>query len=156
MLTVRVLYKDNQMPRLAMCSKGNWVDVRVVNIDGKQWFEHNNSFYIPYFAGEYLLLRLGFALQMPVGYEAHLVPRSSTFKTYGFIQTNGMGVIDWTYRGPDDEWCMPVFTTSDGVIMKYDRVGQFRLMPAMGEIKIQEVDEFNEPNRGGFGSTGVR
>lgn len=105
--------------------------------------------------GESKLIPLGVCMQIPPGYEALLVPRSSTFKHYGIIQTNSIGVIDESYCGDGDEWCMPVYATRLTVIEKGTRLCQFRIIEHQPELKIRLVDHLGNTNRGGFGSTGV-
>lgn len=106
-------------------------------------------------AGHYYQIPLGIAMKMPDGYEAHLLPRSSTFKHHGLIQTNGVGIIDNGYSGDNDEWAMPVYATRDTAISKGERVAQFRLVPSMSNLhKFKVVTHLDDKNRGGFGSTG--
>ena len=107
------------------------------------------------------MIPLGFALELPKGWEGHLAPRSSTFKTWGVIQTNSVGVVDDTYIGDNDQWHMPVYCLQakdeNGTwIRKGDKIGQFRVMEVMPEIEFEEVEFFNNIDRGGFGSTGER
>lgn len=107
------------------------------------------------------MIPLGFALELPEGWEGHLAPRSSTFKTWGIIQTNSVGVVDDTYIGDNDQWHMPVYCLQakdeNGTwIRKGDKIGQFRIMEVMPEIEFEEVEFFNNTDRGGFGSTGKR
>lgn len=106
-------------------------------------------------AGEYSLLPLGVAMELPQGYEAHIVPRSSTFKKFGIIQTNGMGIIDNTYNGDNDEWKFPAYATRDTVIHKNDRICQFRIVQSQRLIQFIEVDQLYNRDRGGVGSTGI-
>ena len=105
--------------------------------------------------GEFKLIPLGVAMQLPKGYEAHIVPRSSTYKNFGIIQTNHMGVIDETYCGPNDWWFMPVYALRDTVIQKNDRICQFRLMEHQPAVSFEECTLEGE-DRGGFGSTGKK
>ena len=142
----------NNAKKLEKISKGNWIDV-YANEDVFVLRNHLKT--IP----------LGFALELPKGWEGHLAPRSSTFKTWGIIQTNSVGVVDDTYIGDDDEWSMPVYCLkaknySDGAfgtwIRKGDKIGQFRIMEVMPDIEFEEVEELNNPNRGGFGTTGAK
>ena len=95
-------------------------------------------------------------MELPPGYEAHVVPRSSTFKTYGILQTNSCGVIDGSYCGDQDMWKMPVYATRDTTIQKGDRICQFRIMENQPEIVFQETEFLENKDRGGFGTTGVR
>ena len=93
-------------------------------------------------------------MMIPEGYEAHLVPRSSTFKTWGILQTNSMGVIDHSYSGDNDIWRMPVYATRDTVIHVNDRICQFRIMKNQPTLQFEERKHLNDLDRGGFGSTG--
>ena len=105
--------------------------------------------------GDFALISLGVSMKLPDGYEAHLAPRSSTFKTWGIIQTNSIGVVDNSYSGNNDIWKMPVYATRDTVINVNDRICQFRIMPKMPVLDVEEVDNLEGPDRGGFGSTGT-
>ena len=93
-------------------------------------------------------------MKLPEGYEAHVVPRSSTFKNFGVIQTNHMGVIDGSYCGDNDMWRMPVLAVRDAQIHVNDRICQFRIMKNQPAINFNEVERLEETDRGGFGSTG--
>ena len=95
-------------------------------------------------------------MRLPAGYEAHIAPRSSTFKKWGILQANSVGVVDESYCGESDLWMMPVYATRDTVIEKNDRICQFRIVPKMPEVELIETDHLNGENRGGFGSTGTR
>ena len=124
-------------------------------IDGKSdWIDLRAAEDICISAGEFKLIPLGVAMQLPEGYEAHIVPRSSTFKNFGVIQTNHMGVVDETYCGDNDQWFMPVYAARDTVIKTNDRVCQFRIMEHQPKIEFTEVDELNNADRGGHGSSG--
>ena len=105
--------------------------------------------------GDFALIPLGVAMKLPYGFEANLVPRSSTFKRYGIIQTNHYGVIDPTYCGNDDMWKCPVFATHSVTIPKGARICQFRINEVQPRINFKEVVSLSDENRGGFGSTGV-
>lgn len=105
--------------------------------------------------GDFKILNLGVAMKLPEGYEAHIAPRSSTFKRWGVIQTNGVGVVDNTYCSNTDIWGMPVYATRDVTIPKDTRLCQFRLMPVQTPPTFSEVDDLNSKPRGGFGSTGA-
>ena len=105
-------------------------------------------------AGEFRLIPLGVAMALPEGYEAHIVPRSSTFKNYGILQTNSMGVVDSSYRGDNDQWRMPVYATRDVTIEKNARICQFRIVRNQPPLTFTRVEHLDGPDRGGFGSTG--
>ena len=104
--------------------------------------------------GEYGYVNLGFSCQLPEGYEAHLAPRSSTFKHFGVIQTNGIGIIDESFASDSDIWMMPIYAMRDTIIKKGERPCQFRIMKKQPTIQFEEVDKLNNETRGGFGSTG--
>lgn len=104
--------------------------------------------------GDFHLINLGIAIELPIGYEAVIVPRSSTFKNYGIIQTNHMGIVDESYCGDSDQWMFPAYAMRDTVINKNDRVCQFRIMKHQPEINFIETDMLGGDSRGGFGSTG--
>lgn len=150
-MEIRIKYFEGAV-RLKKIAKGNWIDVYA-----------NKDMFIK--EGEGAMIPLGFALELPRGYEAHLAPRSSTFKTWGIIQTNSVGVVDDTYIGDNDQWHMPVFCLKGkdvnedfkGTFIKSgDKIGQFRTMEVMGDIELLEVDSFGNEDRGGFGTTGKK
>lgn len=138
-LTVK--YFDDDMPKIEKTHNGDWIDLRAADD-------------ITLKAGNFALIPLGVAMKLPEGYEAIIAPRSSTYKNYGIIQTNSIGVIDESYCGDNDQWMMPVYATRDTVIKKYDRVCQFRLLRHMDNVEVNIVDHLDNKNRGGFGSTG--
>ena len=105
-------------------------------------------------AGEFRLIPLGVAIALPAGYEAHIVPRSSTFKNYGILQANSMGVVDCSYCGDNDQWRMPVYATRNVTIEKNARICQFRIMRNQPPLRFTRVERLDGPDRGGFGSTG--
>ena len=125
-----------------VAGKSDWIDLHAAeDVDMK--------------AGEFRLIPLGVAIELPEGYEAHVVPRSSTFKTYGILQTNSMGVIDESYCGSNDQWRFPAYATRDTVIHVNDRICQFRIMAHQPAIQFVRRDELEGTDRGGFGSTGI-
>ena len=128
---------------------------RLEYIDGKSdWIDLRASEDVELKAGEFKLIPLGVAMELPKGYEAHLVPRSSTFKNYGILQTNSCGIIDCSYCGDEDMWRMPVYATRDTVIHQNDRICQFRIVENQPKITFDEVESLGNADRGGFGSTG--
>ena len=118
------------------------------------YIEEAKHLYISLRAGEFRLIPLGVAIALPEGYEAHVVPRSSTFKNYGILQANSMGVVDYTYRGDNDQWFLPVYATRDVTIEQNARICQFRIMKNQPPLKFTRVERMEGPDRGGFGSTG--
>ena len=128
---------------------------RLRYIDGKSdWIDLRAAEDVVLKAGEYKLIPLGIAMKLPKGYEAHVVPRSSTFKNFGVIQTNHYGVIDESYCGDNDQWFVPVMAMRDTEIHVYDRICQFRIMEHQPVIEFEETDQLDGTDRGGFGSTG--
>ena len=124
-------------------------------IDGKSdWIDLRSAADVELEAGEFKLIPLGIAIELPHGYEAHVVPRSSTFKNFGLLQVNSMGVIDETYCGYNDQWFMPVLAVRDTKICVNDRICQFRIMEHQPALTFEQVDHLEGADRGGFGSTG--
>lgn len=141
-LTIQVRYHAD-IPPLEKLPQGDWIDLRAAEtVDMK--------------AGEYRLISLGVSMKLPEGYEAHLLSRSSTFKKWGVIPTNGMGVIDESYCGDGDIWHFSALAMRDTHIEKGDRICQFRLMKKMPDVKLETVELLSAPDRGGLGSTGER
>ena len=131
--------------------------IRLEYIDGKSdWIDLRAAEEVELTAGEFKLIHLGVAMQLPEGYEAHIVPRSSTFKKWGIIQTNHCGIVDNSYCGPNDWWRMPVFALRDTKIEVNDRICQFRIQKNQPTLVFNEVEEMEANNRGGFGSTGTK
>lgn len=106
-------------------------------------------------AGDYRLIPLGVAMQLPKGYKANVYPRSSTFGNYHILMTNSVGQIDWSYRGNNDQWMFPAYATQNTIIHKNDRICQFEIVRKQPEIEFVEVKTLDNEDRGGFGSTGV-
>lgn len=126
-------------------------------IDGKSdWIDLRSAEEVEFKSGEYKLIPLGVAMCLPNGYEAHVVPRSSTYKNYGLMQTNHMGVIDSSYCGDNDWWYVPMYATKDCVVHAGDRICQFRIMENQPKLKFVPVEHLNGVDRGGFGSTGIQ
>ena len=122
-------------------TKSNWIDLRAAeNINLK--------------SGEFKLIPLGVGMILPEGYEANIVPRSSTYKNFKVLQTNCFAVIDNSYSGDTDEWKLPVIAMEDTIINKNDRICQFRINKIQPEIEFIEVEHLDEVSRGGIGSTG--
>ena len=130
---------------------------KITNVEGKSdWFDLRAAETVELKAGEYKLIPLGIGMILPDGYEANIVPRSSTFKHYGVLQTNAFGVIDNSYSGDNDQWCFPAYATRNTIINKNDRICQFRINKKQPTFDFEEVEHLNETDRGGFGSTGTK
>lgn len=141
-MEIKVKYFSNEIEKLSRKDVGDWIDLRAAED-------------VTLLKGESKLIPLGVGMILPDGYEAHIVPRSSTFKTWGIIQTNHMGVIDNSYSGDNDQWKFQAYATRDTVIKKGDRICQFRIMESQPKYDIVTVDKLNDESRGGFGSTGT-
>lgn len=141
-LDIKIRYLETGLVEIKVTEIGDWIDLRSAET-------------VCLYKGEKALLRLGVAMKLPDGYEAIIAPRSSTFKNYGIIQTNGIGIIDSTYCGNNDEWMMPVLATREIMIHKNDRICQFRIQKKQPTIKFVVVDKLGDEDRGGFGSTGT-
>ena len=153
---IQIKYHDYEIDRIEPITIGDWIDLRAAE-----------DVFIPYW--HYKLISLGVSMKLPEGYEAHVVPRSSTFKTWGIIQANSMGVIDNSYSGTNDIWRFPAIclecrcnqvtefgdTVAGTWIRKGDRICQFRIVKKQPDIEFEEVLVLDEIDRGGFGSTGA-
>lgn len=126
---------------ITQIDKGDWIDLRIAEDVALE-------------AGEFKLIPLGVSIALPKGYEALMIPRSSTFKKYGLIQANSLGLIDETYCGDNDEWYFPAYATRDTLLVKNTRICQFRILKHQPTLALVEVDHLSETDRGGFGSTG--
>ena len=125
-------------------------------VPGSDWIDLRSRTTLKLKEGEYVEIPLGVAMELPAGYEAHVRPRSSTFRNYGILMTNSMGVIDESYCGDDDEWHFPAYCTRDCVIHANDRICQFRIVEHQPGISFEEVPSLGNPSRGGLGSTGTK
>ncbi|BDR74249.1 SPBc2 prophage-derived deoxyuridine 5'-triphosphate nucleotidohydrolase YosS (plasmid) [Clostridium tetani] len=140
-LQIKIKYFNDKLERLQKITIGDWIDLRASeNVAIKK--------------GEFKLIPLGVAMELPEGYEAHVVPRGSSFKNFGTIQTNHNGIIDESYKGDNDMWFCPLYALRDTEIKFNDRICQFRIVKKMPEVEFIEVPYLSNPNRGGHGSTG--
>lgn len=140
-VSIKVKYHNPTVQKIEKIEEGDWIDLRAAR-----------GYHIK--AGDFRLIDLGVSIKLPEGYEAHLAPRSSTFKNWGLLQTNSVGVIDSSYCGESDVWMMPVYATRDVDIYAGDKICQFRIMRNQPPVKIIEVEHMEDEDRGGFGSTG--
>ena len=142
MLNIKIKYFTD-IEKIKPIEKGDWIDLRAAETAELK-------------KGEFKLIPLGIGMELPEGYEAHVVPRSSTYKNFKIIETNSMGIIDNSYCGDNDQWFFPAYALEDTIINKNDRICQFRIMEKQPKINFKEVNELKNPDRGGHGSTGVQ
>lgn len=141
---IKIKYFSNEIEKLDYIEgKSDWIDLRA-------------SEEVELKRGDFKLIPLGVAMELPAGYEAHIVPRSSTYKNFGIIQANHCGIVDGSYCGDNDMWRMPVIAMRDTVIHVNDRICQFRIMKNQPTVVFEEVEHLEGADRGGFGSTGKR
>lgn len=142
-LKLKVRYHREEFPDLPdVVQYGNFIDLY-------------NAQEVTLSQGEFRLLNLGISVECPEGYWMQIVPRSSTFKKYGIIQTNSFGVLDTDYCGDNDIVMMPVYAVRETVIPANERICQFRLVKN-NPFEIETVEKLNNKDRGGFGSTGTK
>ena len=142
-LQIKIKYLDDSITKLEKITIGDWIDLRSAeDIVMKQF--------------DFKLIHLGVAMQLPEGYEANIVPRSSTYKNFGILQTNSFAVIDESYCGDNDWLKYPAIALKDAIIKKGDRICQFRINKKMPEIELLEVELLGNQDRNGLGSTGVK
>ena len=150
-MKIKIKYFDNAK-ELNMIEKGNWCDLYA-----------NKDMFIP--EGERAMIPLGVAMELPEGYEAHVVPRSSTFNTWGILQTNHVGIIDNSYCGDNDQWFYPAYCLEPKnfidnqygtLIRKGDKIAQFRIIEVQPKLEFEKVELLGNKDRGGFGSTGSK
>lgn len=144
METIRIRYVSDQIEKLTYIeNKSDWIDLRAAeDVVMKK--------------GDFRLISLGVAMELPAGFEAHIVPRSSTYKNFGLIQANSMGIIDGSYCGDNDIWRFPAIAMRDTEVHVGDRICQFRIMKNQPALVFEEVEHLEGADRGGFGSTGMR
>lgn len=142
-MEIKIKYFTDKIDKLCYIDgKSDWIDLRAAEtVELKK--------------GDFKLIPLGVAMALPKGYEAHIVPRSSTYKNFGVRQTNNMGVIDESYCGPNDQWFFPALAERDTVINVNDRICQFRIMEHQPKIEFISDSLEDNTNRGGHGSTGT-
>lgn len=124
-------------------NRSDWIDLRAAE---DVTLEKGRLYYIP----------LGVAIELPKGYEALVAPRSSTPKNFFILMANSIGVIDETFRGDNDQWCMPAYAIQDTEIKKGERICQFRIIEHQPEIEFEVVDHLGNEDRGGWGTSGKK
>lgn len=142
METIKIKYHTDEIDKIKEIAVGDWIDLRAAETVAMN-------------KGDFKLISLGISMKLPEGYEAHVVPRSSTFKKWGVLQTNSTGIIDNSYSGTNDIWRFPALAMRDTVINKNDRICQFRIVKRQPTVEFEEVYTLDSVDRGGFGSTGA-
>ena len=142
MEVIKIKYHDNELEKIKEIAIGDWIDLRAAETVAMN-------------KGDFKLISLGISMKLPEGYEAHVVPRSSTFKKWGILQANSTGIIDNSYSGTNDIWRFPAFAMRDTAINKNDRICQFRIIKRQPTVQFEEVETLDSVDRGGFGSTGA-
>lgn len=142
-MNIKIKYHNKDIEKMTQIPNGDWIDLRAAETVAMK-------------AGEFKLISLGVSMKLPDGYEAHVVPRSSTFKKWGVLQTNSMGVIDNSYCGENDIWRFPALAMRDTFIEEGDRICQFRIVKKMEPVEFVEGEHTDDADRGGFGSTGTK
>lgn len=140
-IEIQIKYHGTDHGKIEKIPVGDWIDLR-----SAERVDMND--------GEFKIISLGVSMKLPEGYEAHVLPRSSTFKKWGILMANSMGVIDNSYCGDGDIWGFPALAMRTTTIFKGDRICQFRVVKKMPEVSFKEVDRLGNKNRGGYGSTG--
>lgn len=143
MKQIRIKYYDPLIEKVKKISVGDCIDLRASETTAMK-------------KGDFVLIPLGVGMKLPKGYEAHVYPRSSTYKKWGIIQANSVGIIDNSYSGDNDQWMFPAIALKDTVIQKNDRICQFRIVKSQPKVKFKTVLRLNKKDRGGFGSTGEK
>lgn len=140
---IKIKFKDPKIYKeFNHIEVGDWIDLRTIDV-------------VTIKKGQYRMIDLGVAMELPKGYEALLVPRSSTFKNYGVLQANNIGIFDNFFKGDEDYWNFLVLATRDVTIPKGTRICQFRIIENQPQINFKVVDKLDNKNRGGIGSTGT-
>ena len=142
-MDISIIYHNSNIEKLNKIDKGDWVDLRAAET-------------VEMKTGDFKLISLGVSMKLPEGYEAHIVPRSSTFKNFGVLQTNSCGIIDNSYSGTNDIWKFPALAMRDTVIHEGDRICQFRIVERQPSVDFVSVEKLDAFDRGGFGSTGTK
>ena len=142
-MKIKIKYLSDKIEKLQKIEIGNWFDLRCTKETAL-------------LKGESALIPLGIAMQLPPNFEAHIAPRSSTFKNFHVLQTNTPGIVDSSYCGDEDEWKMSVLAMEDTIIHINDRICQFRIVEKQPDIEFEEVETLGNKSRGGFGSTGIQ
>lgn len=142
--TIKIKYHSDKIEKLRYIDgKSDWIDLRSAE-------DYTLK------KGDFKLINLGVSVEIPKGYEMLIASRSSTFKNFGLIQTNAVGIVDESYCADTDVLMWPCLATRDTEIHVNDRLCQFRIIEHQPSIVFEEVESLGNTARGGFGSTGVK
>lgn len=183
-MRINIKYFNKDLTKIKKVKAGDWLDLRcngVTKVDADLTIEETGGIpllkrteikqnipfetgifegeevqFVRYKKGDYMLINLGIAMELPEDHEAYVNPRGSTFKTFGFVQTNSQGVVDNIYKGDNDIWFMPVLAQKDGFIIFDERVCQFRIQKKMPKLDFNEVKRLGNEDRGGHGESGTK
>lgn len=165
---VKVKYHNPKLSKLERTAKGDCIDLRLNDVSVLRSNEHNNTMIrrdsddnficCRYQKGDVLMLDFGVSMELPKGFKANIYPRSSTFKNTGWLLTNSVGQIDNMYRYNQDIWKAMVYCLRDGFVAFDERYFQFEIVPVMDFYNEDfiEVDELEDGERGGYGTSGVQ
>ena len=142
-MKIQIKYHNENIPKLTKIKQGDLIDLYAAET-------------VEIKAGDCKLISLGVSMKLPEGYKANLYPRSSTYKTWGITLPNSVGQIDNSYCGDTDIWKFQALAHRDTIIKEGDKICQFEIVPIMPNIRFEEVDNLDDVNRGGFGSTGTK
>ena len=141
MKKIRIKYLTDLIDRCKVMKNGDWIDLRAADAICMQ-------------SGEYKAIPLGVAMELPKGYEALIAPRSSTFKKYGIMLANSIGIVDESYKGDNDEWHFPAYAVRNTSIPCNARICQFRIIKHQPKIGFVRVLRLGNRDRKGLGSSG--
>lgn len=152
--------------------KGDWIDLRaaqemVLNAPQAGTLKGHDVKHRDVVA-DVTYIPLGIAMRLPDGFEAIVASRSSAAKKMGIMLANGIGIIDNSYCGDDDQWMYPAVTLRKTSISLNTRLCQFRIQLSQkatiwqkikwhlaSGIEMIEVESLGSENRNGMGSTGT-
>ena len=141
-MEIKIKYHTDT-PELEKVDRGDWIDLYSAEDVVLDQFQ-------------YAKINLGISMILPEGKEAHVVNRSSTFKSWGIIHANSMSIIDNSYSGTNDIWFYPVIAMRKTVINKGDKICQMRVMDKQEDLTFKKSEVLNGVHRGGYGSSGRR
>lgn len=155
-MDISIKYFDENVPRIEKFEQGDWIDLRICDavINNSRPVDWSESTPILLQRWDEVKFSLGIGMKLPKDCEAHIVPRSSTFRKFGLILVNSMGIIDESYCGDEDQWFAVTLVLREHIhIFKYERLFQFRIITKMPPINFITTDKLNDKSRGGYGST---